>query len=140
MAATLNELIVWQLADELRRAVHALAALERVRADLRFAYQMQDSASGVCRNIAEGFGRVRPTEFAQFLLIARGSLLELEAHLSDGAARGHWRECDVAEIVRTCRRTRAAITGLVRYLRTPEAARNAARWEDATHRGKHSAE
>ena len=122
-----DDLLVWRLADELRHLIHNLASRPAVRQDVRFVSQLQDSCSGVSRNIAEGYGRRRPREFAHYLLIARGSLAELEDHLREGAARRHWADRELTEARVFCRRTRGAIDGLIRYLRSPEAERNAAR-------------
>jgi hypothetical protein len=38
------------------------------------------------RNIAEGFGRYDPREFARYLRIARASLMETRNHLNDPGA------------------------------------------------------
>jgi four helix bundle protein len=117
MAKRFEDLMVWQLADRLRRDVHALSASEHVRRDIRFCDQLRDSASGIPRNIAEGFGHFRRAEFARYLYIARGSLMELRDHLHDGASRGHWTEADVQELTTLCNRTSAALSGLIRYLK-----------------------
>jgi four helix bundle protein len=73
-------------------------------------------ASSVTGNIAEGFGRYRHREFAQFLRIARGSLYELSEHLRDGIARGYWEVDTVTELDALSRRTAAALTRLIKYL------------------------
>lgn len=128
--AHIDGLLVWQLASELREYVQDLAGRSPVRDDFRFCSQFQDSASGVSRNIAEGYGRRRAREFSQFLIVARGSLAELEDHLTEGVARKHWTEQEIRGVRVCCRRTRGAIDGLIRYLRTPEAAtRGAAAWD-----------
>lgn len=136
MAKRLEELIVWQLANDLRVRVHVLAKKMGVREDLRFASQLRDSASGVCRNVAEGFGHVRPTEFARFLFIARGSLFELQDHLSDGISRQYWSEAELDDVRRLCKRTAGAINGLIRYLRTAKASEVLERWERSARHGK----
>jgi four helix bundle protein len=57
-------------------------------------------------------------EFAQFLIIARGSLFEVSEHLRDGVARGYWSPDGTRTVQDLCNRTIAAVTYLIRYLRT----------------------
>lgn len=120
---SVEDLLAWQLGDDLRRAVKDLASRESVQRDFRFVSQLQDSASGVTRNISEGFGRIRPRDFARFLLYSRGSLLELQDHLTEGVVRGHWRDPDVQHARVLCRRAKGALDGLIRYLLSPAAER-----------------
>src|SRR5262249_17957506 len=82
-ARRIEELNAWQLANELRDQVHALTAERRSVDDWNFRNQLRDAVSSVTCNIAEGFGRYRHREFAQFLNIARGSLLEVTDHVRD---------------------------------------------------------
>lgn len=79
---------------------------------------MRDAASSIARNIAEGFGRYKHREFAQFLTISRGSAFELLDHLHDGIARSYWTAEDVRELEGLCNRTIAAIGSFIRYLRS----------------------
>jgi four helix bundle protein len=116
-ARRIEDLIVWQLGNELRKRVYALSATAPASGDLRFRDQLRDAAGSVTRNIAEGFGRFGHREFARFLMIARGSLFELTDHMHDGIARGYWNSRNVSEINDLCRRTIAAVNHLVHYLR-----------------------
>jgi len=117
-ARRLEELVVWQLANELRRKVYDITASGPAARDLKFCDQIRDAASSVARNISEGFGRYRHREFAQFLVIARGSLVELVDHLHDGVARKHWNAETTTELHALCNRTLAAVTYFIRYLRS----------------------
>ena len=116
-ARRVEELVVWQLANELRNKVHAITATGLVTRDFRFCNQIRDAASSVARNIAEGFGRYRHKEFAQFLSVARGSAFELADHLRDGVGREYWPEEAVVDLNGLCDRTIAALTYFIQYLK-----------------------
>jgi four helix bundle protein len=89
VAKRFEELICWQLSHELHLEVLAFAAIAPASKDWKYRGQIRDSSSSGPSNIAEGFGRFRPTEFGRFLDIARASLLETQNHLKDGLARGY---------------------------------------------------
>jgi hypothetical protein len=55
---------------------------------------------------------------ASFLRIANGSLMETSNHLQDGADRGYSSQADVERLQTLARRSSAATTRLIRYLRT----------------------
>jgi four helix bundle protein len=116
-ARRVEELVVWQLAHELRRRIYRETTSSALRSDGRFCDQLRDAAGSVAHNIAEGFGRESHREFARFLSIARGSALEVEDHLRDGVARGHWTAAETQDMHGLCNRTIAALTSLIRYLR-----------------------
>jgi four helix bundle protein len=118
MAQRLEDLYVWQLADSIRREVHAIVASRADRLDRRFCSQMTDAASSVPRNVAEGFGRYRHREFARFIDIARGSVFEVQDLARDGIIRGYWAETDVVSLASRCAQTIAALTSFSRYLKT----------------------
>ena len=116
--ALLKDLIVWQLADELRREVIRLAESPTVQKDFRFRDQLRSAAGSIPANIAEGYGRLRHAEFVRFLDYATGSLRETEEWLRDGEARQIWDANDLAPARRLCRRLTPALLHLRRYLRT----------------------
>ena len=76
-----KELDVWQkavnLAIEVYQATHHFPDAER----FGLTAQIRRAATSVPANIAEGWGRGSTKEYIQFLLIARGSLMELETHM-----------------------------------------------------------
>jgi four helix bundle protein len=84
-----RELVCWQLSYELKCEVLAFIENGPASKDLKYRDQLKDSASSAPRNIAEGFGRFRPGDFARFLEIARASLIETRNHLIDGRDRGY---------------------------------------------------
>jgi len=76
-----KELIVWQKAMELVRAVYdATDGFPKIE---RYALsdQLVRAVVSIPSNIAEGFGRNTDKDFAHFLSQARGSLFEVETQL-----------------------------------------------------------
>src|SRR5262249_40036820 len=77
MARRYEDLDVWKLADDLRREFLALTDTGPVSRDFRFRDQIRDAASSAARNIAEGFGRFRPSDFARFMEFSIASTMEV---------------------------------------------------------------
>ena len=76
-----QDLIVWQKSMDL--VVEAYRLVPHVPKNERYELgaQIRRAAVSIPANIAEGFGRWHSKEFVHFLLIANGSLKELETHL-----------------------------------------------------------
>ncbi len=116
-AQRFEDLIVWQLAVRVRDGVYDLTSTGAAASDFAFRDQIRDSASSVPRNIAEGFVRYDPPQFAQFLNIAKGSLGETQNHLLHGKEQKYFSEEEFTDVWRlTCRTLRAA-NRLHSYLR-----------------------
>ncbi|MDA1306255.1 MAG: four helix bundle protein [Acidobacteria bacterium] len=111
-----EELHAWQLSRQLADEVAKVLAMRRAADDFDLFNQLRSASRSSCRNIAEGFGRYYPKEFAQFLRIARGSLLETGEHLRDARAAGWIDSKQEAELVRLRDRAVGATTRLIRYL------------------------
>jgi len=81
MSRKYQRLAVWQeamqLAEKVYRATRWFPAEER----FGLSQQMRRAAVSVPSNIAEGAGRGTDKDFTRFLLIARGSLQEVETQL-----------------------------------------------------------
>jgi len=115
-ARAYTELEAWQLADDLRREVIALSARPPFSEDLRFCNNLRDSCASVCRNIAEGFARRRPRQFAHFMVIALGSLAETSDQLLEARHRGLLSDAELESLTRLTVRVRRTSEGLLRYL------------------------
>jgi four helix bundle protein len=111
-----EDLYAWQLARELRDAIFALTETGPVLRNLKFRDQVRRSSSSPPANIAEGFGRFKPREFAHFMRIARGSLLETRNHLLDGRGKRYFSDEDAERLLRLQVRATIATTRLLRYL------------------------
>jgi four helix bundle protein len=116
-----QDLVVWQIAEELRREVYRLTEGGAAAKDFRFRDQLRQAAGGIGTNIAEGFGRLGAREFVQFLRYAYASGLETAQWIEDGVVRKHWTPEEVAAANRALERLNPALLALIRYLRTPEA-------------------
>jgi four helix bundle protein len=76
-----KELEVWQKSKNLAIAAYKVTeALPRIE-QFGLTAQIRRAAASVAANIAEGWGRGSTREYIHSLLIARGSLMELETHL-----------------------------------------------------------
>ena len=69
---------------ELDDYIGEITATDNVARDFKFCDQIKASAGGPAPNIAEGFGRFTPREFARYLRIAVASLHETQTHLDRG--------------------------------------------------------
>ena len=99
IAYRIEDLIVWQLANQLKREIYAFTARPPASRDFKYRDQIRDAAALVTRNTAEGFGLFRPKQFKNFLAIAAGSLQEvkdqlhrrLQAYLATCKSHQDWR-------------------------------------------------
>ena len=84
-----KDLIVWQKAMELVRAVYALS--KAFPSDERYALtdQLRRAVVSIPSNIAEGSGRVSNADYGHFLSIARGSLYETMTQLQVAVDLGY---------------------------------------------------
>lgn len=88
-AKRLEELVAWQLAHEFKvEAYRLVRASPSASRDSEYRQQLFAAAASGEANIAEGFHRFVPAEFAHFLNIARGSIGEAKVRLIDGIDRG----------------------------------------------------
>jgi four helix bundle protein len=116
--ATLTDLIVWQLAEQLNAEVVKLSNQPAARREFKFRDQILPAASSVAANIAEGYGRRSHGDFARFIGIAQGSLRETETWIRDGAVRQFWTTNEAAPALLLCKRLTVGLTRLRAHLRS----------------------
>lgn len=68
-----EDFIAWQKARKLTREIYKITNLPKFSRDFGLKDQIRRAAVSIMSNIAEGFERGRPSEFHQFLSIAKGS-------------------------------------------------------------------
>jgi four helix bundle protein len=76
-----RDLRVWQLAMDLAERVYALSARFPRNETYRLVMQLTRAAASVPANIAEGNARGSRKDYAHFLAVAKGSLMESETFL-----------------------------------------------------------
>ena len=76
-----KDLIVWQRAVELSVAIYKLTATFPREEIYGLTNQLRRAGVFVASNIAEGYGRFSPSEYKNFLSMARGSVLEVQTQL-----------------------------------------------------------
>lgn len=77
-----HDLIVWQKAMDLTVMIYDLSRHFPKTETFQLTSQLIRSVISVPANIAEGHGRATKRDFAQFLSIAKGSLMETETFLT----------------------------------------------------------
>ena len=81
MIASHRDLIVWRKAMDLVVVVYSLSDRFPRREDYRLTAQLTRAIASVPANIAEGNARSSAREYAHFLSISKGSLMEAETFL-----------------------------------------------------------
>ena len=76
-----RDLIVWQKSMDLAVEVYRLTKQFPKTETYRMVDQLTRAAASVPANIAEGAARDSPNDYARFLAIAKGSLMEVETFL-----------------------------------------------------------
>jgi len=111
-----QDLICWQLANELRQLIikHTAEGTPAGR-DYRFTSNLRDAISSVCRNQAEGFAKYKHKPQRPYFNTARSSLRETEDGILDGRQRGHFCDDVANEMNALC--GRASVANL-RYLQS----------------------
>ncbi len=111
-----EELFAWRLAAQLRDQIIIAVDAGPAARDFRFRDQLKDSAASAPRNLAEGFYRYNPKEFAYFTRVARGSLGETKNHLADGLRRQYFAEEEYRRLLILACWAMATTTNLLTYL------------------------
>jgi four helix bundle protein len=109
---------VWRKAKAL--AVDVYRATDRFPKHEIFGLtsQMRRAAVSVASNIAEGQGRGTKPDFAKFLCIARGSLLELETQLEIAVELGMGNADELRKLSEDCYKTLGLFNRLLNAMET----------------------
>ena len=94
-----RDLLVWQKAMDLAVAVYQLSQKFPSNETYRLVAQVTRSASSVPANIAEGHGRVTKRDYANFVAVARGSLMETETFVMLSVRLGYAKPAEAQPVL-----------------------------------------
>lgn len=94
-----RDLVVWQKGMDLAVALYALSRCFPREEIYGLASQLTRCTASVPANIAEGKARSSAREFAHFLAIARGSLVEAETYLLLAVRLGYLTDVQVRSVL-----------------------------------------
>jgi len=116
MVKSFEDLVVWQRAIALAKAVYGLQ--RQLPKEERYAMgdQLRRASVSVASNIAEGFGRDSSKDFLHFLLISRGSLYELRTQVTIARELGYL--TDLSEFSDLATDVGRLLNGFISKLRT----------------------
>jgi four helix bundle protein len=122
-----EDLLTWQLMHEVNVEVWTIAARPPLESNVKFRGQLTDAADSAVRNVAEGFARYNPGDFARFLDVSRASATEVRSCLKTARIAGYISPAEFTRIDGLARRGLQALARFQRYLRTTEEARRNAK-------------
>ena len=115
-----QDLKTWQLARELNKRIYEITARGSFARDFGLRDQIRRASISVSSNIAEGFERRSPADFARFLTIAKASGAEVLSQLYLALDLDYIDRSSFEAISAHLDETNRAIAGLIRYLRSPK--------------------
>ena len=114
---TFEDLEVYQIAREFRKAMYCIAKQLPETEKFGLASQIRRAAVSLTNNIAEGHGRFHYPDQIRFILHSRGSLEELVDDLNICLDENYLSNGDVAKLKEQALNVLNLINGYLRYLR-----------------------
>ncbi len=118
-----RDLLVWQKAMDLVDRIYDLTESFPAREGFGLTSQITRAVVSVPGNIAEGQARSTAKDFANFLAIARGSLMETETLLMVAVRRGYVGDADADEAFSQITEVSKMLTSLRNRIATRKGAR-----------------
>ena len=113
-----EDLIAWQLSEELKERVLAFTDRPAVARHRDFSNDIRRAARSAPANLSEGFARFWPHDNAKSVRTALGSLAEVKNHLLDALKQKYITETEYAEMTRLARRAFGATSRWHQYLKS----------------------
>ena len=116
MIKNYRDLIVWQKATGGSVCLYQMTRTFPREEIYGLTSQMRRAAVSIASNIAEGQGRASRLEFRKFLLIARGSLFELETQITIAEKLGYINQSQYDDITSRYKEVGRILNSLVMKL------------------------
>jgi four helix bundle protein len=129
---TFEDLEVYRLAREFRKAMYAVTRRLPVHEKFELASQIRRAAVSLTNNIAEGHGRYHFLDQIKFLLLACGSLLELIDDLNVCSDEKYLLPEEVAKLKAQATAVHKLVNGYIRHLRERKTGADLALHENAS--------
>jgi four helix bundle protein len=120
-----RELLVWKNGMELVRRVYGVTRCFPKEETFGLSSQLQRAAVSIPANLAEGHTRDTTREYLRYVVIAHGSLAELETLLAVASDLGYVDRETVPELAQLCDQTGRMLGALRRKLK----AKAGTRWK-----------
>jgi len=109
-----EDLVAWQKARKLAGRIYEITSEGDFSKDYGLRNQIQRAAVSIMSNIAEGFERSRPAEYAQFVSIAKASCVEVRSQLYLAWDVGYITREEITELMKDSREVGRILGGLRR--------------------------
>ena len=116
MAHRVEDLKVWQRAQEFWVAVNAIIDRSGFQRDRQLRDQVKDAADSILSNIAEGFEQPTDRAFVRYLFISKASTAEVRKRLLMACQRGYITSEEFASRNELGDEVARMTTGLIKYL------------------------
>jgi four helix bundle protein len=93
-ARRFQDLVAWQLCDQLSALVFRLTESGKCLADQEFREQIREAAQSAPALISEGFIRYTPAEMVHYLRMARGEIGEVQSRLVHAKSQKYFTDED----------------------------------------------
>ena len=110
-----EEILSWQKSKEITIMIYLLFSKSK---DFGFRDQIQRASVSIMNNIAEGFDRYSKKDFIRFLIIARGSISEIQNNLYIALDLKYINQNDFQETYALSKDLGKQINGFIKYLRS----------------------
>ena len=120
MARSHEDLICWQLSDQLRQLIIEHTNDGAAAKDFRFTSNLRDAISSACRNQSEGIYLFKHRAQRPYFNRARASLGETKDGIRDGCQRGYFSLEVANQMTKLCGRAMIANLRWIKSLERPD--------------------